>query len=209
MEQLEELCARTESPRCRRPSAKLSSFQEQQESKKDVALLSSASQSSLRVDTARLRLSEPVTMYSDLRGAKLQKSVPFPDEKQSPSDSSSEEEETMTTLDETERRMRNCSAKSFLLQQLRTAHKEASGLLHKPSTLAETPEGTKQDSESLEEIDSSKIRQTQHFKVRQETNKMIPRKLMGLKAEEKNTSLSSLGGSEAAIEKENSTEIEK
>ncbi|XP_009982537.1 PREDICTED: uncharacterized protein C16orf71 homolog, partial [Tauraco erythrolophus] len=167
MEKLEELCARqsrTVSPHCRWPSAKLSSFQEQQENKKDVAFLS-ASRSSLQMDIMRLQcLPEPVTVYVDLRDPKPQKSVTFLDEKQSASDSSTEEEEAVMIEDQAERRMRNCSGKSLLLQQLRTARKEASELLHKTSTLAERLEGIEQDPESLEERGSSKISQTQRFK---------------------------------------------
>ncbi|KFP99109.1 hypothetical protein N329_03032, partial [Haliaeetus albicilla] len=211
MEKLEELCARqsrTASPHWRWPSAKLCSFQEQQENK-GVALLSS-SRSSLSTDMMRLWcLPEPVTVYIDLRDTKPQKSVTFPDEKQSASDSSTEEEETMTIKDEAERRMRDFSGKSLLLQQLHTARKEASELLHKTSTLAEKPEGIKQDPESLEEIGSSKIHQNQYFKVRQETNKVIPRKPMRLKSEKRNTPLSSHGGNGADIEKENKMEAEK
>ncbi|KFQ89802.1 hypothetical protein N337_10150, partial [Phoenicopterus ruber ruber] len=210
MEKLEELCARqsrTASPHCRWPSAKLSSFQQQQENK-DVAFLSS-SRSSLRMDMMRLQcLPEPVTVYIDLRDAKPQKSVTSPDEKQSASDSSSEEEETTTIKDQAERRMRNCSGKSLLLQQLHTARKEASELLHKTSAPAAKLEGIKQDPDSLEEIGSSKISQTQYFKVRQETNKVIPRKRR-LKPEERNTPLSSHGGNEADVEKENIMEVEK
>lgn len=49
---------------------------------RDVALLSS-SRSSLNTDRMRLWcLPEPVTVYIDLRDAKPQKSVTFPDEKQ-------------------------------------------------------------------------------------------------------------------------------
>ncbi|XP_075371346.1 dynein axonemal assembly factor 8 isoform X1 [Mycteria americana] len=212
MEKLEELCARqsrTVSPHCRWPSAKLFSFQEQQENKKDVAFRSS-SQSPLRMDMMRLQCPpEPVTVYIDLRDAKPQKSVTSPDEKQSASDSSTEEEETMTIKDQAERRMRNCSGKSLLLQQLHTAQKEASELLHKTSTPAEKLEGIKQDSGSLEEIGSSKISQTQYFKVRQETNKVIPRKLMRLKPEKRNTPLSNREGNGADTEKEGRMEVEK
>ncbi|KFQ12669.1 hypothetical protein N330_01048, partial [Leptosomus discolor] len=210
MEKLEELCvrqSRTVSPHCRWPAAKLSSFQEQQENK-HVALLSS-SRSSLRTDTMRLQcLPEPVTVYIDLRAAKPQKSVTFPDEKRSTSDSSTEEE-TMTIKDQAERRMRNCSEKSLLLQQLRTARREASELLHKMSIASENLEGIKQDPESLEEIGSSKISQNRYFKVKQETNKVIPRKLMRLQPEKRNTPLSSGGGNGADIEKENKMEAEK
>ncbi|XP_064886968.1 dynein axonemal assembly factor 8 isoform X6 [Columba livia] len=174
MKQLEELCARqsrTVSPLCRWPSSKLSSFQEQQENKKDVAFVS-ASQNSRRKDMMRLQYPpEPVTVYIDLRDAKPQKSVTSADEKLSASDSSSEEEETMTMKAQAERRMRNCSGKSLLLQQLRAAQKEASELLHKTSTLTENLEDIKQDPERLEDTGSSKINQTQYFEVRQETNK--------------------------------------
>ncbi|KFV48855.1 hypothetical protein N328_12962, partial [Gavia stellata] len=211
MEKLEELCARqsrTLSPHCGWPSGKLSSFREQQENKKDVAFLS-ASRSSLRMDMMRLQcLPEPVTVYIDLRDAKPQKSVTFPDEKQSASDSSSEEE-AMTIKDQEERRMRNCSGKSLLLQQLHTARKEDSELLHKTSTQAEKLEGIKQDPESLEEIGSSKISQKQYFKVREETDRVIPRTLMKLKPEKRNTPLSSHGGNGAGVEKENKMETEK
>ncbi|KFP11999.1 hypothetical protein Z169_09077, partial [Egretta garzetta] len=210
MEKLEELCARqsrTMSPHCKWPSAKLLSFQEQQENKKDVAFLSS-SRSSLRMDVMRLQcLPEPATVCLDLRDAKPQKSVTSPEEKQSTSDSSTEEE--MTTIkDQAERRMRNCSGKSRLLQQLHTARKEASER-HEVSTPAEKLEGIKQDPESLEEIGSSEISQTPYFKVRQETNQVIPRKLMRLKPEKKNTPLSSCGSNGADIEKENIMEVEK
>ncbi|KFQ61601.1 hypothetical protein N334_04747, partial [Pelecanus crispus] len=213
MEKLQELCARqsrTVSPHCRWASGKLFSFQEQQENKKDVAFLSS-SRSSQRMDMMRLQcLPEPVTVYIDLRDAKPQKSVTSPDEKQSASNSSTEEEEdTMTIKDQAERRMRNCSGKSLLLQQLRTARKEALELLHKTSNLAEKLEGIKQDPESLEETYSSKISQTQYCKVRQETNKVIPRKLMRLKPEKRNAPLSSHGGDGANIEKENRMEVKK
>ncbi|KAM6077550.1 dynein axonemal assembly factor 8 isoform 2-T2 [Theristicus caerulescens] len=213
MEKLEELCtrqSRTVSPCCRYPSAKLFSFQEHQESKKDVAFLSS-SRSSLRMDIMRLQcLPEPVTVYIDLRDAKPQKSVTSPDEKQSASDSSTEEEEeTMTIKDQAERRMRNCSGKSLLLRQLHTARKEASELLHKTSTPAEKLEGIKKDPESLEEKGSSKMSQNQYCKVRQEANKVIPRKLMRLKPEKRNTPLSSCGGNGADVEKENRMEVEE
>lgn len=104
---------------------------------------------------------------------------------------------------------RDFSGKSLLLQRLHTARKEASELLHKTSTLAEKLEGIKQDPESLEEIGSSKIHQNQYFKVRQETNKVIPRKPMRLKSEKRNTPLSSYGGNGADIEKENKMEAEK
>ncbi|XP_075021950.1 dynein axonemal assembly factor 8 [Calonectris borealis] len=211
MEKLEELCARqsrTVSPHGRCPSAKTFSFQEQQENKKDVAFLSS-SPSSLRMDMIRLQcLPEPLTVYIDLRDAKPEKSETPLDEKQSASDSSPEEEETTTIKDQSERRMRNCSGKSLLLQQLRTARKEASELLHKTSTLPEKLEGIKQDSESLEEIGFSKISQ-KYFKLRQEANKVIPRKLMRLKPEKRNIPLSSHGGNGTDIEKENRMEVEK
>ncbi|OPJ87665.1 hypothetical protein AV530_001090 [Patagioenas fasciata monilis] len=212
MKQLEELCARqsrTASPLCRWPSSKLSSFQEQQENKKDVAFIS-ASQNSKRMDIMRSQYPpEPVTVYIDLRDAKPQKSVTSAGEKLSASDSSSEEEETTTIKDEAERTMRNCSGKSLLLQQLRAAQREASELLHKTSTSTENLEGIKQDPERLEDRDSSKIDQTQYFKVRQETNKVIPRKMMSLKPEEKNIPLSSCGGNGADTEKENREEVEE
>ncbi|XP_026715050.1 uncharacterized protein C16orf71 homolog [Athene cunicularia] len=208
MEKLEALCAqqsRMVSPHCRWPSAKLSS-QEHQENK-DVALLSS-SRSSLRTDVILQRLPEPVTVYIDLRDANPQKSVTLPDEKESASDSSTEEEEeeTMTIKDQAERRMRNCSGKSLLLQQLHIARKEASEVLSEMSTPAEKLEGIKQDPESLEEIGSSKISQNQYFKVRQETNELIPR---SLKPETRNTLFSGHGGNGADIEKENKMETEK
>ncbi|XP_074696955.1 dynein axonemal assembly factor 8 isoform X2 [Strix aluco] len=210
MEKLEALCARQSkmvSLHYRWPSAKLSS-QEQQENK-DVALLSS-SRSSLRTDMILQCLPEPVTVYIDLRDANPQKSVTLPDEKQSASNSSTEEEEeTMTIKDQAERRRRNCSGKSLLLQQLHIARKEASELLCKMSTPAEKLEGIKQDPESLEAIGSSKISQNQYFKVRQETNKLIPRKLMRLKPETRNTPFSGHGGNGADIEKENKMETEK
>ncbi|KFQ31118.1 hypothetical protein N332_08630, partial [Mesitornis unicolor] len=210
MEKLEELCvrqSRTMSPHNRWSSAKLS-FQEQQENKKDVAFVSSL-QSSLRMDMMRLQyLPEPVTVYIDLRDAKPQNSETS-DEKQSASNSSTEEDEAMTIEDQEERRMRNCSGKSLLLQQILKARKEASELLLKTPTLAEKPEGIKQDPESLEEMGSSKISENQYFKVRQETNKMIPRKLMRLNPGKINTPLSSHGGNGADIEEENSMEFEK
>ncbi|XP_014791709.1 PREDICTED: uncharacterized protein C16orf71 homolog [Calidris pugnax] len=210
MEKLEELSARhsrTVPPRCRWPPAKLSSFQEQQENKKDVALLSS-SWSSGRMDVMRFQcLPEPGTVYIDLRDAKPHKSVTSPDEEESASDSSTEEEETIK--DQAERRMRNCSGKSRLLQQLRRARKEASELLPKTSIPDEKLEGIKQDPESPEETGFSKISQKQYFKVKQEINKAIPRTLVRLKPEKRNSTLTNHGDNGADIEKENKMEAEK
>ncbi|XP_068764142.1 dynein axonemal assembly factor 8 isoform X4 [Struthio camelus] len=211
MEKLEELCARqsrTLSPHCKWPSAKLCSSQEQQENKKDVAFLSS-SPNSLRMDGMRLQYPpEPLTVYIDLRDTEPQKSVSFPDEKQSGSDSSTEEEETITTKDQAERIIENCSGKSLLLRQLRAVRKEASGCLCKTSTPNERLEGLKQDPEILEEIGALKVRRKRYFKVRQETNKVISRELMNLEPENGNVPLSNHGGSEADTERENGTETE-
>ncbi|XP_062444303.1 dynein axonemal assembly factor 8 [Rhea pennata] len=212
MKSLEELCARqsrTLSPCCKWPSAKLSSSQEQQENKKDVAFLSS-SPNSLRINMMKLQCSpEPLTVYIDLRDAKPQKSVSFPEEKQSGSDSSTEEEETMTTKDQAKRIIKkNCSGKSLLLRQLHTVRKEASGCLCKTSTPIERHEGIKQDPGSLEEIDALKVRRKRCFKLRQETNKVISKDLMSLEPENENLPFSSHGGSDADIEKENKIETE-
>ncbi|XP_051487965.1 dynein axonemal assembly factor 8 [Apus apus] len=212
MEKLEELSVRQPrpvAPHCRWPSAKLSSFQEQQENKKDVAFPSS-SQSSPWMDMMKFQsLPEPETVYIDLRDAQPWQLVTSPEEKQSASDSSSEEEETMEINDPAERKLRNCSGKTLLLQQLRTARKEASELLHKTSPPVETLEGIKQAPGSLEETGSSQISQTQHFKVRQEAKKVIPRKTMGLKQEKGDALLSSSGGNGAGTERENRKEVEK
>uniref|UniRef100_A0A8C9F468 Dynein axonemal assembly factor 8 n=1 Tax=Pavo cristatus TaxID=9049 RepID=A0A8C9F468_PAVCR len=106
MEKLEELCdrqSRTLPSCCRWPSAKIS-VQEEQENKKDIAFLSS-SPSSLRMDAVRLQcLPEPLTVYIDLRDAEPQKSVTLPDEKQSAGDSSTDEDETVTVMDQGERK---------------------------------------------------------------------------------------------------------
>ncbi|KAM6249800.1 dynein axonemal assembly factor 8 [Porphyrio hochstetteri] len=210
MEKLELLCARqsrTVSPHCKWPSLKLSSFTQQQENK-NVAFPSS-SQSSPRMDVVRLQcLPEPVTVYMDLRDAKPQKPATSPDEKQSASDSS-EEEETMMIKDQAEERMRNCSGKSWLLQQLHATRKEASELLPKTSTQVEKCEDLKQDPESLEESDSSKISQNQDFNVRQETNQVIAGTLVRLKPEKQNTSSSSHGDNGIGIEEENKMQVEK
>ncbi|XP_040430157.1 uncharacterized protein C16orf71 homolog isoform X5 [Cygnus olor] len=209
MEKLGELCgrqSRTTSSCCRRPSTKIS-FQEEQENRKDVAFLSS-SPSSLTMDTMRLPcLPEPQTVYIDLRDAKPQKSVTFHDENQSAGDSSTEEEETVTIKDQTERRMSNCSGKSLLLQQLRTARKKALELLHDAATPAERLRGTKQDPESLEEMGASKLSQKQYSKLRQETNKVISRKLR-LQPENRNAPLSSQGSNGADIERKSQVEAE-
>ncbi|XP_040540132.1 dynein axonemal assembly factor 8 isoform X2 [Gallus gallus] len=210
MEKLEELCnrqSRTLSSRCRWPSAKIS-FHEEQENKKDVAFLSS-SPSSLRMDAVRLQcLPEPPTVYVDLRDAEPQKSVTFPDEKQSAGDSSTDEDETMTAMDQEERKIRkNCSGKCLLLQQLRRAHKEASELLHKAS--AERLKGIKQDPESLEEMDAFKVSQNQNFKMREGTNEVISRKLVRLEPEKRNTSLSSQRDNGADIETKSVMKAEK
>ncbi|XP_053848489.1 dynein axonemal assembly factor 8 isoform X4 [Vidua macroura] len=116
MERLGELCARQSravSPPCERPSAKLCSFQGQQDNK-DVALLSS-SPSSLRMGRMSFQgLPKPATVYIDLRDAEPQKSVTVPEEEQSASDSSSsEEEETVTIKDEAKRRMREGSEREL------------------------------------------------------------------------------------------------
>ncbi|XP_017664551.1 PREDICTED: uncharacterized protein C16orf71 homolog isoform X4 [Lepidothrix coronata] len=206
LKELEELCARqsrTVSPLCRWLPAKPYSFQEEQDNK-DVALPSS-SLSSLRRNIRLQSLPEPATVYLDLRDDEPQNLVTFPEEEQSSSDSSTEEEEeTVTIEDEAESRMRNCSGKSLLLQQLRAARKETSELLCKASTPTE-----KLDPESLEDRDSSNISQTQYCKVRQETNKVVPRKLMRLEPEKKSPPLSSCGDNEAGIEKGNKMEAEK
>ncbi|XP_039245492.1 uncharacterized protein C16orf71 homolog isoform X1 [Pipra filicauda] len=206
LKELEELCARqsrTVSPLCRWLPAKPYSFQEEQDNK-DVALPSS-SLSSLRRNIRLQSLPEPATVYLDLRDDEPQNSVTLPEEEQSSSDSSTEEEEeTVTIKDEAESRMRNCSGKSLLLQQLRAARKETSELLCKASTPAE-----KLDPESLEDRGSSNINQTQYCKVRQETNKVVPRKLMRLEPEKKSPPLSSCGDNEADVEKGNKMEAEK
>ncbi|XP_021266985.1 uncharacterized protein C16orf71 homolog isoform X3 [Numida meleagris] len=211
MEKLEELCgrqSRTPSSCCRWPSAKIS-FQEERENKKDVAFLSS-SPSSPRRDAVRLQsLPEPLTVYIDLRDAEPQKSVTFPDEKQSAGDSSTEEDETTTVMGQAERKMKNCSGKSLLLQQLRRARKEASDLLHKAPAPAERLKGIKQDPESLEEMDAFKLSQNQNFKVRQGKNEVISRKLVRLEPEKGNTSLSSQRGSAADTGTNNIMRAEK
>ncbi|XP_051635927.1 dynein axonemal assembly factor 8 isoform X5 [Manacus candei] len=206
LKELEELCARqsrTVSPLSRWLPAKPFSFQEEQDNK-DVALPSSCL-SSLRRNIRLQSLPEPATVYLDLRDDEPQNSVTFPEEEQSSSDSSTEEEEeTVTIKDEAESRMRNCSGKSLLLQQLRAARKETLELLCKASTPTE-----KLDPESLEDRGSSNINQTQSCKVRQETNKVVPRKLMRLEPEKKSPPLSSCGDNEADIEKGNKMEAEK
>ncbi|XP_050173782.1 dynein axonemal assembly factor 8 [Myiozetetes cayanensis] len=206
LEKLEELSARQSrpvSPPCRWLSAKPSSFQEQQDNK-DVALPSS-SLSSLRRNRRLQSLPEPATVYLDLRDDAPQNSVTFPEEEQSSSDSSSEEEEEEETIkDEAERRMRNCSGKSLLLQQLRAARKETSELLHKTSTATENL-----DPERLEDRGSSNISQTQNCKVRHETNEVVPGKLMRLEPEKKSPPLSSCGDNKADIEKGSEMEAEK
>ncbi|XP_017923172.2 uncharacterized protein C16orf71 homolog [Manacus vitellinus] len=206
LKELEELCARqsrTVSPLCRWLPAKPYSFQEEQDNK-DVALPSSCL-SSLRRNIRLQSLPEPATVYLDLRDDEPQNSVTFLEEEQSSSDSSTEEEEeTVTIKDEAESRMRNCSGKSLLLQQLRAARKETSELLCKASAPTE-----KLDPESLEDRGSSNINETQSCKVRQETNKVVPRKLMRLEPEKKSPPLSSCGDNEADIEKGNKMEAEK
>ncbi|XP_072791635.1 dynein axonemal assembly factor 8 isoform X1 [Taeniopygia guttata] len=205
MEKLGGLCARQSravSPPCGRPSAKLCSFQGQQDNK-DVALLSSPP-SSLRMSRMSFQgLPKPATVYIDLRDAEPQKSVTVPEEEQSASDSSSAEEETVEIKDEAERRMRNCSGKSLLLQQLRAAHKEALELLHKTSVPAE-----KLCPERLEDRGSSNKSQNQSCKVRQETNE-VPRKLMRLEPGKESPPFSSCGGNGADTEKENKMEAEE
>ncbi|XP_064246624.1 dynein axonemal assembly factor 8 isoform X2 [Passer domesticus] len=208
MERLGELCARQSravSPACERPSAKLCSFQGQQDNK-DVALLSSPP-SSLRMGRMSFQsLPKPATVYIDLRDAEPPKSVTVPEEEQRASDSSSssEEEENETIQDEAERRMRNCSGKSLLLQQLRAARKEALELLHKTSVPAE-----KLHPESLEDTPSSNKSQNQSCKARQETNEVVPMKLMRLEPGTESPPFSSCVGNGADTEKENKLEAEK
>ncbi|XP_066186189.1 dynein axonemal assembly factor 8 [Sylvia atricapilla] len=207
MERLGELCARQSravSPPCGRPSAKLCSFQEQQDNK-DVALLSSPP-SSLRMGRMSFQdLPKPATVYIDLRDAEPQKSVTGPEEEQSASDSSSSsEEETVTIKDEAERRMRNCSGKSLLLQQLRAARKEALELLHKAPVAAE-----KLHPERLEDRGSSHENQNQSCKVRQETNEVVPSKLMRLEPGKESPPFPSCEGNGADTQKENKMEAEK
>ncbi|XP_068886355.1 dynein axonemal assembly factor 8, partial [Aphelocoma coerulescens] len=209
MERLAELCARqsrTGSPLCEGPPATLCSLQGQQDNK-DVALLSSPP-SSLRMDRMRFQgLPKPATVYIDLRDAEPQKAVTFPEEEQSASDSSSsseEEEESVTIKDEAERRRRNCSGKSLLLQQLRAARKEALELLHKTSVPAE-----KLHPERLEDRGSSHISQKQSHEVRQETNEVVPRKLIRLEPGKESPPFPSCGDNRADTEKENKMETEE
>ncbi|KAI1233902.1 hypothetical protein IHE44_0004354, partial [Lamprotornis superbus] len=209
MERLGELCARQAravSPPCGKPSAKLCSFQGQQDNK-DIALLSSPP-SSLRMGRMSFQgLPKPAAVYTDLRDAEPQKSMTVPEEEQSASDSSSSsssEEETETIKDEAERRMRNCSGKSLLLQQLRAARKEALELLHKGSVPAE-----KLHPQRLEHRASSHKSQNQSWKVRQETNEVVPRKLMRLEPGKGSPPFSSCGGNGADTQKENKMETEK
>ncbi|KFP76157.1 hypothetical protein N310_02000, partial [Acanthisitta chloris] len=162
---------------------------------RDVALLSSSA-SSLRMDMRPQCLPEPETVYIDLRDADPQKSVTFPEEEQSASGSSAEEEEPMTIKDKAERRMRNCSGKSFLLQQLRAAWKGPSELLHEVPTPAE-----KLDPETLENRGYSYRSQKQCCKVNQETKKVIPRNLIGLEPEKNSSTWKT--------EEENKVEAEK
>ncbi|KAF4791896.1 hypothetical protein TURU_125046 [Turdus rufiventris] len=210
MERLGELCARQAravSPPYGRPSAKLCSFQGQQDNK-DVALLSSPPSSPRMSRMSFQGLPKPATVHIDLRDAEPPKSVTVPEEEQSASDSSSSssssEEETVTIKDEAERRMRNCSGKSLLLQRLRAARKETLELLHKVSVPAE-----KLHPERLEDRGSSHKSQNQSWKVRQETNEVVPKKTMGLEPDKGSPPFSSCGGNGADTEKENKTEAEK
>eukprot|EP00076_Gallus_gallus_P045480 XP_025011018.1 uncharacterized protein C16orf71 homolog isoform X2 [Gallus gallus] len=125
-------------------------------------------------------------------------------------DSSTDEDETMTAMDQEEREIRkNCSGKCLLLQQLRKARKEASELLHKASAPAERLKGIKQDPESLEEMDAFKVSQNQNFKMREGTNEVISRKLVRLEPEKRNTSLSSQRDNGADIETKSVMKAEK
>nr|XP_054499931.1 dynein axonemal assembly factor 8 [Agelaius phoeniceus] len=211
MERLGELCARQPravSPPCERPPAKLCSLQGQQDNQ-DAALLSSPP-SSLRMGRRSFQdLPKRATVYIDLRDAEPPKPVTVPEEEQSASDSSSssseeEEEETVTIQDEAERRMRNCSGKSLLLQQLRAARRKALELLQKTSVPAE-----KLHPERLQDTASSNKSQNQSCKVRQETNEVVPRKLMRLEPDKESPLFSSCGGGRADPEKENKMEAEK
>lgn len=99
---------------------------------------------------------------------------------------------------------RNCSGKSLLLQQLRAARKEALELLHQTSVPAE-----KLHPERLQDTASSNKSQNQSCKVRQETNEVVPRKLMRLEPGKESPPFSSCGGDGAGSEKENKVEAEK
>ncbi|XP_063270863.1 dynein axonemal assembly factor 8 isoform X2 [Prinia subflava] len=202
MEMLRELCAR-QSRAVSPPCGDLCSLQGQHDNK-DVALLS-APPSSLRMGRMSSQgLPKPATVYIDLRESELQKSVTVPEEEQSASSSSEEEEETVTIKDEAERRMRNCSGKSLLLQQLRAARKEALELVHQVAVPAE-----KLHPERLEDRDSSDKSQNQSCKVRQETNEVISRKLMRLEPGKESPPFSSCGSNRAGTDKENKMEPEK
>lgn len=99
---------------------------------------------------------------------------------------------------------RNCSGKSLLLQQLRAARKEALELLHKGSVPAE-----KLHPERLEDTGSSEETQNQSGKVRQETNELVPNKLMRLEPGKESPTFTSCGGNRADTGKENKMEAEK
>lgn len=99
---------------------------------------------------------------------------------------------------------RNCSGKSLLLQRLRAARKESLELLHKASVPAE-----KLHPERLEDRGSSHESQSQSWKVRQETNEVVPKTMMRLEPGKGSPPFSSCGGNGADTEKENKMEAEK
>lgn len=99
---------------------------------------------------------------------------------------------------------RNCSGKSLLLQQLRAARKEALELLHKAPVPAE-----KLHPERLEHRGSSDKSQTQSCEVRQETNEVVPRKMIRLEPGKESAPFPSCEDNGADTEKENKMEAEK
>uniref|UniRef100_A0A670JHR1 Dynein axonemal assembly factor 8 n=1 Tax=Podarcis muralis TaxID=64176 RepID=A0A670JHR1_PODMU len=179
MGKLEELClkqSRAFFSHRRRCLAKFPNFSECQGDGRDVPILASWTNGQNLPPIELQRFPEPPTVYIDLRDTTPQRSESLADEQQSSSGSSTDEEEEeemeVTDREKVEEGMKEfpqpsrkgCTAKSFLLQQLRYFRKTSQS-----SPVAQDKEKC-QNLKSSEENDQLGVRRRQSLKLRRPTS---------------------------------------
>ncbi|XP_077774544.1 dynein axonemal assembly factor 8 isoform X1 [Podarcis muralis] len=179
MGKLEELClkqSRAFFSHRRRCLAKFPNFSECQGDGRDVPILASWTNGQNLPPIELQHFPEPPTVYIDLRDTTPQRSESLADEQQSSSGSSTDEEEEeemeVTDREKVEEGMKEfpqpsrkgCTAKSFLLQQLRYFRKTSQS-----SPVAQDKEKC-QNLKSSEENDQLGVRRRQSLKLRRPTS---------------------------------------
>ncbi|XP_033023719.1 uncharacterized protein C16orf71 homolog isoform X2 [Lacerta agilis] len=180
MGKLEELClkqSRAFFSHRRRCLAKFPNFNECQGDGRDVPILASRTNGQSLPPFELQCFPEPPTVYIDLRDTTSQKSESLADEQQSWSSSSTDEEEEEEEMEVTDREKveegmkelpqpsrKDCTAKSFLLQQLRYFRKTSQS-----SSVAQDKEKC-QNLKSSEENDQLGVRRRQSLKLRRLTS---------------------------------------